>query len=56
MNSEIILIGPMGSGKTTVAELLYARTMLPHSSMDLLRWGYYDEINYDWGLAKNSHI
>ena len=56
MNSEIILIGPIGSGKTTIAELLYARTMLPHRSMDLLRWGYYDEIDYDWGLAKKSHI
>ena len=56
MNSEIILIGPIGSGKTTVAELLYERTMLPHRSMDLLRWSYFDEIGYDWGQAKLSHI
>ena len=56
MNSEIILIGPSGSGKTTIAELLYWRTMLPHRSMDQLRWAYYDEIGYDWGLAKKSHI
>ena len=55
MNSEIILIGPAGSGKTTVAELLYMRTMLPHRSMDLLRWQYFDEIGYDWGTAKERH-
>ena len=47
MNSEIILIGPIGSGKTTIAELLYSRTMLPHRSMDLLRWKYFEEIGYD---------
>jgi shikimate kinase len=56
MNSEIILIGPIGSGKTTVAELLHTRTMLPHRSMDGLRWTYYDEIGYDWNLAKENHI
>jgi len=56
MNSEIILIGPSGSGKTTIAELLYWRTMLPHRSMDQLRWAYYDEIGYDWGVAKKSHV
>jgi len=56
MNSEIILIGPIGSGKTTVAELLYQRTMLPHRSMDLLRWGYFEEIDYDWGIAKESSL
>lgn len=47
MNSEIILIGPIGVGKTTIAELLYARTLLPHRSMDLLRWPYFEEIGYD---------
>jgi len=30
--------------------------MLPHRSMDQLRWADYDEIGYDWGLAKKSHI
>lgn len=56
MNSEIILIGPIGSGKTTIAELLYMRTMLPHRSMDLLRWGYFDEMGYDWEIAKEKQI
>jgi len=56
MNSEIILIGPSGSGKSTIAELLHERTMLPHRSLDALRWTYYDEIGYDWWRAKESHI
>lgn len=56
MNSEILLIGPIGSGKSTVAELLYERTMLPHRSMDLLRWKYFDEIGYDRGVARERFI
>ena len=47
MKPEIILIGPIGSGKTTVAELLSIKTGLPRRSMDELRWKYYDEIGYD---------
>jgi energy-coupling factor transporter ATP-binding protein EcfA2 len=51
MKSEILLIGPRGSGKSTVAELIHMRTFLPHCSMDLLRWKYYDEIGYDRRVA-----
>ena len=56
MNSDIILIGPIGSGKTTVAEILYTRTMLPHCSLDLLRWQYFEEIGYDRGIAHEKYI
>lgn len=54
MKPEIILIGPIGSGKTTVAELLSMRTGLPRRSMDELRWKYYDEIGYDRDLARQK--
>jgi len=53
---EIILIGPVGSGKSTIAALLSKRLGLPRHSMDEVRWKYYDEIGYDWGVAKESHI
>lgn len=53
---EIILIGPVGSGKSTIAALLSNRLGLPRRSMDEVRWKYYDEIGYDWGTAKESHI
>jgi len=54
MKPEIILIGPIGSGKTTVAELLSIKTGLPRRSMDELRWKYYDEIDYDRDLARQK--
>jgi hypothetical protein len=53
MKPEIILIGPIGSGKTTTAELLSMRTGLPRRSLDELRWKYYDEIGYDRDLARH---
>ena len=56
MKSEIILIGPIGSGKSTIAELLHMRTMLPHSSMDLLRWVYFEEIGYDREIAHERYV
>lgn len=54
MNQEIILIGPIGSGKTTVAELISMKTGLPRRSLDELRWKYYDEIGYDRDLARQK--
>lgn len=54
MKREIILIGPIGSGKTTIAELISMRTGLPRRSMDELRWKYYDELGYDRDLARQK--
>jgi len=47
MGSAIILIGPMGAGKSTIAKLLVEKLGLPHRPMDDVRWGYYKEIGYD---------
>ena len=49
---EIILIGPMGSGKSTVADLVSLKTGLTRRSLDELRWHYYDELGYDRDLAR----
>lgn len=44
---DIILIGPVGVGKTTTAKLLAEKLNKPLVSMDDLRLGYYKEIGYD---------
>jgi shikimate kinase len=52
MKSDIILIGPIGAGKTTVGKLLANKLGLPKFSMDELRWDYYQEIGYNKEFAK----
>lgn len=47
MNQTIILIGPLGAGKSTVGRLLAEKLGLPQCSLDDLRWGYFEEIGYD---------
>jgi shikimate kinase len=51
MNAAIILIGPLGAGKTTVGRLLAEKLGLSQCSLDDVRWGYFEEIGYDKGLA-----
>lgn len=47
MKTGIVLIGPAGAGKTTIAPLLGERLNLPVVSLDNLRWNYFAEIGYD---------
>ncbi|MBE9205456.1 shikimate kinase [Nostoc sp. LEGE 06077] len=54
MVSNIILIGPIGAGKSTIGELLANHLGIPQCSMDELRWGYYQEIGYDEKLAQQK--
>ncbi len=54
MKSEIILIGPIASGKSTVGSLLASKLSLPQCSMDDQRWNYYKEIGYDEEVAKHK--
>ena len=51
MKPTIILIGPLGAGKTTTAHLLAHKLGLPHCSLDTVRWKYYEELGYDKALA-----
>jgi adenylate kinase family enzyme len=51
MNPTIILIGPLGAGKSTVGRLLAEKLGLPQCSLDDLRWGYFEELGYDKEIA-----
>ncbi|MEH1831225.1 MAG: AAA family ATPase [Nostoc sp.] len=50
--SDIILIGPISTGKSTLGKLLAQKLGIPQCSMDDVRFNYYKEINYDEELAK----
>ena len=49
--TTIILIGPMNTGKSTVAKLLSEKLKLPRCELDRVRWSYYKEIGYDDDVA-----
>jgi len=51
MNSPIILIGPIGTGKTTIGHLLADSLNLPLCSVDDVRSVYYQKAGYDKSLA-----
>jgi hypothetical protein len=51
MISTIILIGPLGAGKTTVGHLLAEKLDLPFCSVDDVRAEYYQKLGYDNILA-----
>ena len=47
MKTDVILIGPIGAGKSTLARLLSESLGLPRCCMDELRWPYMKEVGYD---------
>ena len=50
---EIILIGPIGAGKSTLGGLLAEKLGLPQVSLDDLRFDYFREIGYDEDFARH---
>jgi len=53
MPDDIVLIGPVRAGKSTVGKLLAGRLGLPQVSLDNLRYDYYREIGFDEAHAQN---
>ncbi len=51
MNSTIILIGPLGAGKSTVGRLLAEKLAVPFCSVDAVRGQYYQKVGYDETVA-----
>lgn len=49
---SVLLIGPMGTGKSTLGALISARLGWPRAELDKLRYGYYREAGYRDELAK----
>jgi shikimate kinase len=54
-DSNIILIGPIGAGKTTIGELLSKKLNRRWVQVDEIRDGYYKEIGYDESVAREKH-
>lgn len=51
-NSDIILIGPMNTGKSTIGKLLSQKLNIPQVSMDEIKWEYYKEIGWEADTQK----
>jgi hypothetical protein len=57
MRKEIVLIGPVGVGKTTVSKLLSERLNIPKVTMDDVLFGYFREVGFDeahWRLIREK--
>ncbi|MEW6208242.1 MAG: shikimate kinase [Acidobacteriota bacterium] len=52
MRNEIVLIGPMRSGKSTVGRLLAAELGIPQRSIDATGWQYYKDAGFDLDTAR----
>ena len=52
---DVVLIGPIAAGKSTLGTLLSAALGLPQCSMDDVRFRYYGEIGYDESLASRLY-
>ncbi len=52
MRKEVILIGPMGVGKTTLATLLSEKLQVQSIGLDEIRWYYYYKQGYSVAYAE----
>jgi hypothetical protein len=52
---DVVLIGPIAAGKSTLGKLLSVARGLPQCSIDDVRFRYYSEIGYDESFAKRLY-
>jgi shikimate kinase len=52
MRTEIVLIGPVRAGKSTLGKMLGEKLGIAQVSLDDVRWKYYKEIGFDEDLAR----
>lgn len=52
LDTNLILIGPLATGKTTISKLLGEALNIPTLELDDVRWDYYAEIGYDPDYAE----
>ncbi len=52
MSTDIVLIGPIRTGKSTLGKLIAGEFGLPQISLDKFRLQYYKDIGYDEELAR----
>ena len=53
---NVLLIGPIGAGKSTLGKLIAAALGVPQISLDDIRFEYYREIGYDDSVAKQRYV
>ena len=54
MKTTIILIGPLGAGKTTVGNLIAKKLGVPYCAVDTVRPAYYRKAGYDETAAASG--
>ena len=54
--ADIVLIGPVSVGKSTVGRVLAEKLTLPLVSMDAHRFDYYRELGYDEEFARKIRV
>jgi deoxyadenosine/deoxycytidine kinase len=50
--AQVVLIGPIAAGKSSVAEVLAEQLGCRNVPLDLVRWAYYFRMGYDLAELK----
>lgn len=56
MRNEIILVGPICSGKTTIAKRLSRKLKIPHFNVDKVKNYFFHDLGYDNEAAESAYL